>query len=42
MMIEVITFGLPENMSKEDRLNNYKETSTTWRGVPELIRNSSL
>ena len=42
MMIEVITFGLPENMSKEELLNNYKETSPKWRGVQELIRKSYL
>ena len=42
MMIEVITFGLPENMSKEELLNNYKETSPKWRGVKELIRKSYL
>jgi len=27
MMFEVITFELPENISKEEFLNNYKETS---------------
>ena len=42
MMIEVITFGLPENMSKEELLNNCKETSPKWRGVKELIRKSYL
>ena len=30
MMIEVITFELPENISKEEFLNNYKETSPKW------------
>ena len=42
MMIEVITFELPENISKEEFLNNYKETSPKWRGVKELIRESYL
>jgi len=42
MMIEVITFELPENMTQEEVLNNYKDTTPKWRSVSELIRKSYL
>ena len=42
MMIEVITFGLPDGMTREDVIRNYKETTEKWRNVGELIRKSYL
>ena len=38
MMIEVITFKIPDDMTHEKLLENYKETTAKWRGVEELIR----
>ena len=31
MMIEVITFKLPDDMAHEKLLENYKETTAKWR-----------
>jgi hypothetical protein len=42
MMIEVITFQLPEGMTRADVIKNYNETVDKWRGVKELIRKSYL
>ena len=42
MMIEVITFELPDNMTQAELLDNYKETTPKWRGIKELIRKSYL
>jgi hypothetical protein len=42
MMIEVITFQLPEGMTRADVIKNYNETVSKWRGVKELIRKSYL
>ena len=42
MMIEVITFALPEGMTREQVIQNYKDTTEKWRGVGDLIRKSYL
>ena len=42
MMIEIITFNLPEGMSRDDLIKNYHETVEKWRGVNDLIRKSYI
>ena len=42
MMIEVITFKIPDDMTHEKLLENYKETTAKWRGVEELIRKNYI
>ena len=42
MMIEIITFNLPEGMSRDDLIKNYHETVDKWRGVNDLIRKSYI
>ncbi len=42
MLIEVITFKLPDDMTRADVMKNYAETTEKWRNVRELIRKSYL
>ena len=42
MMIEVITFQLPEGMTRDDVINNYEDTTDKWRNINELIRKSCI
>ncbi len=42
MITEVITFALPEGMTREDVIQNYRDTTEKWRNVNDLIRKSYL
>ena len=42
MLIEVVTFRLPDTMTYKQLLENYKDTTSKWRGVDDLIRKSYL
>ena len=42
MMIEVITFQLPEGMTRDDVIKNYEDTTDKWRNINELIRKSYI
>ena len=38
MMIDVITFQLPEGMTRGDVIKFYENTTDKWRNINELIR----
>lgn len=42
MLIEVITFKLPDGMSREELLANYRETTEKWSKVGDLVSKSYL
>lgn len=42
MMIEVITFKLPDGMTRDEVIKNYRDTTEKWRAVEELVRKSYL
>ncbi len=42
MLIEVITFGLPDTMTRADVMKNYADTTQKWANVEELVRKSYL
>ena len=42
MLIEVITFKLPEGMTREELLRNYRETTEKWSKVEALVRKTYL
>ena len=42
MMIEVITFQLPEEMTRDDVIKNYEDTTDKWRNINGLIRKSPI
>ena len=42
MMIEVITFQLPEGMTCDDVKKYYEDTTDKWRKFNELIRKSYI
>ena len=42
MLIEIITFGLPDDMTRADVMKNYADTTEKWSKVGELIRKSYL
>ena len=42
MMIEAITFQLPEGMTRNAFIKNYDDNRDNWRGFNELIRKSYI
>ena len=42
MLIEVVTFGLPEGMDRDELIENYERTTSKWRNVGDLIRKSYI
>jgi len=38
MITEIITFGIPERMTREEVVANYRRSAPTWRANPDLIR----
>jgi len=42
MLLEVITFKLPDGMTKEQMLENYRITTKKWSEVGDLIRKNYL
>jgi hypothetical protein len=42
MITEFVTFALPKGMSREQLVENYKQTAPKWRQNPDLIRKNYL
>ena len=42
MVTEIITFGIPDGMTRDDVLANYRRSAPTWRANPDLIRKNYL
>jgi hypothetical protein len=42
MITEVITFSVPEGMTRDDVLANYRRSAPTWRANPDLIRKNYI
>ena len=39
---EIITFGIPDGMTREDVVANYRRSAPSWRANPDLIRKNYL
>lgn len=42
MITEIITFRLPEGMTREEVMANYRRSAPAWRANPDLIRKNYL
>ncbi|MEZ5907694.1 MAG: monooxygenase [Hyphomicrobiaceae bacterium] len=42
MITEIITFAIPDGMTRDDVIANYRRSAPTWRANPELIRKNYL
>jgi hypothetical protein len=42
VITEIVLFGLPEGMTREELVRNYRETAPKWRANPDLIRKTYL
>jgi hypothetical protein len=42
MITEFVTFALPKAMTREQLVENYKQTAPKWRQNPDLIRKNYL
>ena len=42
MITEIIIFGVPEGMSREEVVANFRRSAPGWRANPDLIRKSYL
>ena len=42
MITEVITFGIPDGMTREEVVANFRRSAPGWRANPDLIRKNSL
>lgn len=42
MLIEIVTFDIPETMSRAEVMAAYDGVTAKWRGVPELVRKSFI
>lgn len=42
MITEIITFGLPDGMTREEVVANYRRSAPSWRADPDLIRKNYL
>jgi hypothetical protein len=42
MITEFVTFALPKGMTREQLIENYKQTAPKWRLNPDLIRKNYL
>ena len=42
MITEIITFGIPDGMTRDEVLANYRRSAPTWRANPDLIRKNYL
>lgn len=42
MITEIITFGIPDGMTREQVVANYRRSASSWRANPDLIRKSYL
>ncbi len=42
MITEIITFAIPDGMTRDDVVANYRRSAPTWRANPDLIRKNYL
>lgn len=42
MITEIIVFDLPDGMTREEVLANYRRSAPNWRANPDLIRKNYL
>ncbi|MGD9885661.1 monooxygenase [Reyranella sp.] len=42
MITEIITFGIPEGMTREEVVANYRRSAPGWRANSDLIRKNYL
>jgi Putative mono-oxygenase ydhR len=42
MITEIVTFALPEGMTREDAVANFEKSAPSWRANPDLIRKNYL
>lgn len=42
MITEIVLFSLPEGMTREQVINNFRATAPNWQANPELIRKNYL
>jgi hypothetical protein len=42
MITELVLFNLPEGMTREQVVSNYRQTTQKWRANPHLIRKNYL
>lgn len=42
LVTEIITFGIPDGMTREQVLANYRRSAPTWRANPDLIRKNYI
>lgn len=42
MITEIVTFSVPEGMTRDDVLANYRRSAPTWRANPNLIRKNYI
>ena len=42
MITEIVLFNLPEGMTREQVVPNYRQTTQKWRANPHLIRKNYL
>lgn len=42
MITEIITFGIPETMTREEVVANYRRSAPGWRANPDLIRKNYI
>ena len=42
MITEIVIFSIPEGMTREELVANYRRSAPTWRANPDLIRKNYL
>ena len=42
MITEIITFGLPDGMTRDEIVANYRRSAPAWRANSDLIRKNYL
>jgi hypothetical protein len=42
MITEIIIFDIPDGMTRDDVVTNYRRSAPTWRANPDLIRKNYL
>jgi hypothetical protein len=42
MITEIITFDIPDGMTRDEVVANYRRSAPTWRANPDLIRKNYL
>ncbi|WP_298111762.1 monooxygenase [Bradyrhizobium sp.] len=42
MITEIVTFDIPDGMTREEVVANYRRSAPSWRANPDLIRKNYL